>query len=110
MRSRAQPPRSAVVQSRSAVAMQFWNPFSGDGGATTLSVTLSFRCEDRGARSILGQIESIAAEADTSTAEGIADLAGDTALMLLRREAEWIASCGSAQHRNDEEQAELALY
>lgn len=74
-------------------------------GATTVVLTIGFRISERGPKSILGQLEALADGADASTAEGIAELAGDTALMLLRRSNEWISTCGSAKHKGDDNAA-----
>jgi uncharacterized membrane protein len=94
----------------SIVGMQFSNPFDGFknpfvAGATTVVLSIGFSVKDRGPNSVLGQLENLAAGADTSTAEGIAELCGDTALLLLRRNGEWISSYGSAQHKGDEDEA-----
>lgn len=73
------------------------NPFADTrDGATTFSLTLLFRCEQRGRQSVLGQLDRLASSADTSTADGIAALCSDTSLMLLRRKSEWLSCCGSA--------------
>jgi uncharacterized membrane protein len=93
--------------------MQFGNPFEGmknpfkdkSDGATTVSITLAFRVEDRGSRSVLGQLESLAAAADTSTNQGISDLCSDAALLLLRRQNEWISCCGRAVHNGNDDVA-----
>jgi len=100
-----------------AVSMQMKNPFEGMknpfadkmDGATTVSLTLSFRVPDRGASSVLGQLDQLAANADTSTMEGFSELCADTALLLLRRSGEWIACCGSAEHRATDDEA-LNIY
>ncbi|KAL3906771.1 MAG: hypothetical protein SGPRY_010426 [Prymnesium sp.] len=97
--------------------MQFNNPFEGvknpfadkRDGATTISVTISFRCDDRGPRSILSQLDQLAADADTSTLEGFSELCADASLLLLRRSNEWVGCCGSAEHFGDEERA-LSLF
>ena len=90
----------------------FKNPFSDkQSGATTVMLTLAFRvaAADRGPRSVLGTLDDLASAADTTTAEGLAALAGDTALALMRREVEWIACCGTAEHRGKDDAA-LALF
>mmetsp|Transcript_12341 Transcript_12341/g.23243 ORF Transcript_12341/g.23243 Transcript_12341/m.23243 type:complete len:313 (-) Transcript_12341:50-988(-) len=74
-------------------------------GATTVVLTIGFRINERGPKSILGKLDALADAADTSTAEGIAELAGDTALMLLRSSNEWISTCGSATHKRDDDTA-----
>jgi uncharacterized membrane protein len=55
--------------------------------------------------SVLAQLDALAADADTSTAEGISDLAQSTALLLLRRQPEWIMCCGSAEHKRNDDDA-----
>ena len=91
----------------SAPRMQFGdfkNPFANPrDGATTVSLTFSFQCADRGPSSVLGQLDALAAGADTSTADGFSALCADTALMLLRREGQWLACCGTAEHNKDED-------
>jgi len=86
--------------------MQFGglNPFRGkQDGATAFCLTLAFRTADRGPRSLLGQLDSLAADADTSSEDGIAALCADTALLLLRRKQEWLYCCGEAKdHGRDE--------
>jgi uncharacterized membrane protein len=82
----------------------FKNPFANPrDGATTVSITFSFQCADRGPNSVLGQLDELASAADTSTADGFSALCSDTALMLLRREGQWLACCGSAEHSKDED-------
>ena len=82
----------------------FKNPFANPrDGATTVSVTFSFQCADRGPNSVLGQLDELASNADTSTADGFSALCSDTALMLLRREGQWLACCGSSEHSKDED-------
>jgi len=93
--------------------MQFSNPFEGiknpfkhkTDGATTVALTFSFRVEDRGPRSMLHQIEKVAYEADTSSNQGISDLCSDAALMLLRRQNEWVSCCGKAKYNGDDDEA-----
>ena len=81
----------------------FKNPLANPrDGATTLSLTLGFRMADR---ALLGQIESLADRADTSTAEGIEALARDTSLLLLRRRSEWVACSGNCVHYGDDDRA-----
>ena len=47
--------------------------------------------------------EVVAADADTSSEDGIAALCADTALLLLRRKQEWLYCCGEAKdHGRDE--------
>jgi len=102
------------VQSRAQVtSMQLKNPFEGmknpfadkRDGSTTVSLTLSFRCPNRGPNSILAQLDKIAAGADTSTMQGFSELCSDTALCLLRRSGEWLSCCGSAEHRGTDDDA-----
>lgn len=103
-----------VLRTR-APRMQIKNPFGGDfknpfarkeDGATTIAVTLLFRCEDRGSRSsILGQVDELAAMADTSTSDGISRLCGDTALALLRQKNAWLQSCTTSEHRARDDDA-----
>jgi uncharacterized membrane protein len=82
------------------------NPFANKrDGATTVSLTLSFRATDRGPRSLLGQLEAMAADADTSSNDGISALCSSTALLLLRRQNEWLSCCGNALHNGREEEA-----
>lgn len=108
---------TAGVKPRSSVVMQFANPFEGmknpfadkTDGATAVSLTVSFRCPDRGPKSILSQLDALAANADTSTMEGFSELCTDSALLLLRRSGEWLACCGKAEHRGTDEQG-LALF
>ena len=84
----------------------FKNPFANKrDGATTVSITFSFQCADRGPKSVLGQLDALAAGADTSTADGFSALCADTALMLLRREGEWLACCGTSEHSRDDDTA-----
>merc|ERR1712232_1139600 len=60
------------------VRMQFGNPFEGmknpfadkRDGATTVSLTISFQCADRGPNSILAALEDLVAGADMSTSRG----------------------------------------
>ena len=86
------------------------NPFANKrDGATTVSLTVSFRCPDRGPTSVLAQLDKLAANADTSTSEGFSELCADTALLLMRRSGEWLACCGSAEHRKTDDDA-LNLY
>ena len=97
--------RDALRRTRPA-SMQFGglNPFRGkQDGATAFCLTLAFRTADRGPRSLLGQLDSLAADADTSSEDGIAALCADTALLLLRRKQEWLYCCGEAKdHGRDE--------
>eukprot|EP00967_Tisochrysis_lutea_P156653 scaffold316111_cov26-Tisochrysis_lutea.AAC.2 len=80
------------------------NPFADKAdGATALSLSLAFRVEARGPRSVLGQLEDLASAADTASAQGIAELCSDAALLLLRRKNEWISCCGSSRHYGDDE-------
>jgi len=86
------------------------NPFKDKmEGATTISLTVSFRCADRGPSSILSTLDGLAANADTETMEGFGELCADTALLLLRRSGEWLAVCGTAEHRGTDDAA-LQLY
>ena len=88
----------------------FKNPFADKAdGATVVAITIGFNCMDRGPRSVLSQVEEIAANADASTAEGIADLCGDAALALLRRSNEWVSCSGTAEHRGDDDDALAAF-
>lgn len=90
-------------------ALQFpKNPFaSKSDGATVMRLQLAFRlaATDRGASGVLGALTALADEADATTAEGIEDLARDTALLLLRREREWVSCAGSVKHFGDDEDA-----
>jgi len=82
------------------------NPFSDKtAGATSVSLTLSFRVEDRGSRSVLGQLETLASAADTSTNHGFSALCADTALLLLRRQNEWLACSGNSVHKGNADDA-----
>jgi uncharacterized membrane protein len=82
------------------------NPFADKSdGATTISLTVGFRIGERGPKSVLGQLDDLAANADTNSANGIARLCGDTALLLLRREREWLSCAGTAMHYGDDEEA-----
>ena len=47
----------------------------------------------------------MAADADTSTAEGIASLCSDTSLLLLRLNSQWISCCTNAEYNGDEDKA-----
>ena len=97
----------------SPARMQFGNPFDNvknpfkgrlDGG-TTISLTLSFQCPERGPTSVLGQLDSIAARADTNTEEGFSDFCKDLSLMLLRKNGEWLSCCGNAEFKGKDEDA-----
>jgi len=109
--------RAAGTQRAHLPRMQFGNPFEGlknpfagkDDGATAVSLTFSFRVEQRGPQSLLGQLEASAAAANTNTAEGIASLCQDISLLLLRRREDWLSCCGTAEHRSNDDDA-LALY
>lgn len=70
-----------------------------------VAVTTAFQCNDRGAKSILGMLDSVAAEADTSTVEGISELCRDSALLLLRRSSQWLACSTTASYSTDEDEA-----
>lgn len=84
----------------------FQNPFRDkSAGATTLALTVAFNCAERGGDSILGQLDRIAARANTNTAEGISALCADTSLMLLRRSDQWISCCGIADYKGRDEDA-----
>ena len=105
---------SAMAYRVPTPVMQFGgNPFDGlknpfadkSDGATTISLTVGFRIGERGPRSVLGQLDDLAARADTSSARGIAQLCGDTALLLLRREREWLSCCGTALHYGNDDDA-----
>ena len=86
----------------------FKNPFaSKTDGATTIALTIGFNVADRGRRSVLDQLDAIAADADTSTSEGIARLCGDTSLALLRRRSEWVSCSGTVAHRGTDDDALL---
>lgn len=93
--------------------MQFGNPFEGvknpfadkNDGATTVTLTVGFRVPERGPKSVLGQLDNMAANAVTTSARGIAQLCSETSLLLLRRSNEWISCCGTAQHYGDDEKA-----
>jgi len=88
----------------------FKNPFADKAdGATTIALTIGFNCMERGPKSILGQLDSLAAAADTSTTDGIAGLCGDTALALLRRSSEWVSCSGSAEHKGEDDDALAAF-
>jgi hypothetical protein len=98
-------------RSRTALpSMQFSNPFDNlknpfVEGATTVVLSIGFSVPERGPNSVLSKLDALALKAETDTAEGIADLCADTALLLLRRKAEWISTYGSAQHKSDEEES-----
>jgi uncharacterized membrane protein len=65
------------------------NPFaSKKDGATVMRLQIAFRvgAMDRGSSGVLGALSKLADEAEATTAEGIEQLAQDTALLLLRRE------------------------
>ena len=107
-------PKAPSQQQRvAAPTMQFGNPFEGvknpfadkRDGATTTVLTVGFSCLERGPNSVLGQLDSLAAGADTSTAEGIAQLCSDTSLLLMRRSSEWVSCCGSSVHKGKDEDA-----
>lgn len=106
-------PQPVLARRGGVAAMQFGNPLEGiknpfadkNDGATTLTLTMGFRCPDRGPKSILGQLDTMAANADTSCAEGIAALCGDVSLALLRRSNEYVSCCGTAEHKGDDEDA-----
>jgi len=103
----------AVRRSTMMPVMQFGNPFEGvknpfadkNDGATTVSLTIGFRCPDRGPKSVLGQLDALAASANTNTGAGIAALCGTISLALLRRSNEYVSCCGTAAHRKDDEDA-----
>ena len=91
-----------------SAGMQFKNPFaSKTDGATVMRLQLAFRVSglNRGASGVLGALSTLADGADATTAEGIELLAQDTALLLLRREREWIACAGSVKHYGDDDDA-----
>lgn len=100
-----------ALRSRAPPLMQFGgasfkNPFANkQDGATTMAVTLLFRCEDRGRGSILGQVSDLASSADTASPDGIADLCGDTALALLRQYDRWLQCSTSAEHKGNDDDA-----
>ena len=82
------------------------NPFADKAsGATTVALTIGFNCMERGPRSVLGQLDALAANADTSNADGIAQLCGDAALAVLRRSGEWVSCSGSVEHKGDDDAA-----
>lgn len=82
------------------------NPFKDDrDGATTVALTFSFSVLERGPGSILSQLDALAADADTSTSDGISALCASTALMLLRRQNDVLACCGTASHHSKDEAA-----
>lgn len=92
----------------SAAALNLPNPFaSKQDGATVMKLQLAFRCGamDRGVNGVLGALGTLADEADAGTAEGIEQLAADTALLLLRRETEWVACAGTVAHYRDDDDA-----
>lgn len=73
-----------------------WEAFSGGGdglgGGGTVYVSklqVALSCEDRGPGSILGTMSRLAETSDTDSQRGICNLVSDTALALLRREADW---------------------
>ena len=86
----------------------FKNPFANkNDGATFMKIQLAFRvgATDRGRSGVLGQLSALADKADTSTAEGVENLAQETALTLLRREREWVGCAGSLKHFGNEDDA-----
>ena len=88
------------------------NPFADKrDGASLVRVQLSFRLDamDRGVSGVLGSLGALADEADASTAEGIEQLAQDTALLMLRRESTWLGCAGSVMHYRDDEDALTAF-
>ena len=109
--------RPFAAPARAATFLQFGNPFEGlpnpfkdkRDGATAVSISLAFACDDRGPQSMLGQLDALAANADASTASGISALCAQSALFLLRRSDGWIRCCASAEHRGRDDDA-LSLY
>lgn len=84
------------------------NPFAKKSdGASLVKVQISFRvgAMDRGRDGVLGALGKLADEADCSAAEGVEQLAQDTALCLLRRESTWLGCAGSVTHYGDDEDA-----
>lgn len=99
----------ALLLPAAALALQLpKNPFaSKTDGATVMKVQIAFRVPSvqRGASGVLGALDALADSADASTAEGLEELAADTALLLLRREREWIACAGSVTHFGEDDNA-----
>ena len=60
---------------------------------------------DRGRSGVLGSLSALADDADANSAEGIEQLAQDAALLLLRREREWVACAGSVRHYGNDDDA-----
>lgn len=93
--------------------MQFGNPFEGvknpfadkNDGATTVTLTVGFRVPERGPKSVLGQLDNLAANAITTSGQGIARLCADTSLLLLRRSNEWVSCAGYCEHFGDDDKA-----
>ena len=60
---------------------------------------------DRGRSGVLGSLSALADGADANSAEGLEKLAQDAALLLLRREREWIGCAGFVKHYGDDDDA-----
>ena len=104
--SRLAAPVLLLVAGCSAVNLGNMNPFKDfSKGGTTYRAAIAFQCAERGPESIIGRLEALAADTDTEREDGIARLAGDAALDLLRQKNQWVACSGTAQHYADDDQA-----
>lgn len=98
--------RLLLLSGCSALNLGNMNPFKDfSAGGSTYRLAIAFQCPERGPNSIIGKLEALAADTDADSADGIAQLAGDAALDLLRQKNKWVACSGSATHYGEDEQA-----
>ena len=89
-----------------AEAFNLKNPFRDPmAGGSVIKIGASFRCPSRGPQTVIGTLDKLARNADCSTAEGFAELAGGAALLMLRQNQHWLSCGGSVKHYGDDDQA-----
>lgn len=73
-------------------------PSSLGSGVTVLKLQVGLSVADRSSlESILGQLDTIAANADTSDRQGLANVVSQSCLALLRCSKDWISAAGESK-------------
>mmetsp|Transcript_26934 Transcript_26934/g.42261 ORF Transcript_26934/g.42261 Transcript_26934/m.42261 type:complete len:385 (+) Transcript_26934:72-1226(+) len=80
-------------------------------GVSVFKIQLALNCANRGADSLLGDLQRVATSSDTSSRAGLSSVVQETALCLLRRSAEWEAAASTVEYfgSRDADKAEGAF-
>lgn len=87
--------------SKSCVSLGLFKLFEDSGplgkGITVGKVQVALSCPNRSSGSLFGQLEKISRGSSSSSPSGLARLANDVCLTLLRKSDDWMGACSTSK-------------